>query len=102
MQNKNRPDLLLDKAAIKQARLLFRAVNHELRKQILNLLHLKEEMKVTDIYNAIERIQSETSQHLAIMRKAGIVNARRDGKQIFYSINYKRLRQLEAKAMDLG
>ena len=95
-------ELILDKEAIKKARLIYRSVNHEVRRKILQLLHRKEEMKVTDIYTTLKRVQSETSQHLAILRRAGVVHTRRDGKQIFYSINYNRLREFEAKAVQLN
>jgi DNA-binding transcriptional ArsR family regulator len=95
-------ELILDKEAIRKVRLMYRSVNHELRRQILQLIHKKEEIKVTDIYTSLKRVQSETSQHLAVLRRAGLVKARRDGKQIFYSINYNRLREFEAKAVQLN
>jgi DNA-binding transcriptional ArsR family regulator len=95
-------ELILDKEAIRKVRLMYRSVNHELRRQILQLIHKKEEIKVTDIYTTLKRVQSETSQHLAVLRRAGLVKARRDGKQIFYSINYNRLREFEAKAVQLN
>ena len=34
------------------------------------------------------------SQHLAILRKPGIVITKREGKKIFYSVNYERLAQI--------
>lgn len=95
-------ELTLDKEAIRKVKLIYRSVNHDVRRQILHLIHRKEEIKVTDIYTTLERVQSETSQHLAVLRRAGLVHARRDGKQIFYSINYNRLRELEAKAAQLN
>ena len=95
-------ELTLDKEALRKVKLIYRSVNHDVRRQILHLIHRKEEIKVTDIYTTLERVQSETSQHLAVLRRAGLVHARRDGKQIFYSINYNRLRELEAKAAQLN
>ena len=35
--------------------------------------------------------QSVASQHLAILRKAGIVSTEREGKFIFYTINIPRI-----------
>ncbi|MFI5134814.1 MAG: ArsR/SmtB family transcription factor, partial [Chitinophagales bacterium] len=49
---------------------------------------------VTELYNRLNLEQSVASQHLAILRKAGAVKTNRDGKFIFYSINDKRLNDL--------
>jgi DNA-binding transcriptional ArsR family regulator len=38
--------------------------------------------------------QSVASQHLAILRKSGIVNTIRDGKFIHYSVNHKRIAEI--------
>jgi DNA-binding transcriptional ArsR family regulator len=38
--------------------------------------------------------QSVASQHLAILRRAGIVSTTRDGKFIYYSVNYQRLAEV--------
>jgi DNA-binding transcriptional ArsR family regulator len=38
--------------------------------------------------------QSVASQHLAILRKAGFVITERDGKFIYYTVNYKRVEQV--------
>jgi DNA-binding transcriptional ArsR family regulator len=38
--------------------------------------------------------QSVASQHLAILRRAGIVSTTRDGKFIHYSVNYARLAEV--------
>ncbi|HMW27776.1 MAG TPA: ArsR family transcriptional regulator, partial [Ferruginibacter sp.] len=38
--------------------------------------------------------QSVASQHLAILRKAGIVSTEREGKFIYYMVNYKRLDEI--------
>ena len=46
-------------------------------------------MTVTDIYVKLRLEQSVASQHLAILRKAGVVQTERDGKFIFYSLGYQ-------------
>ena len=79
---------------LKKAALYFRAINHPLRQQILKLLHKNARMMVTDIYVKLRLEQSVTSQHLAILRRAKLVNTERQGKRIFYSVNYQQLKQL--------
>ena len=87
---------------LKKAALIFRAVNHKLRQDMLHLVHRHLRMTVTDIYVKLRLEQSVASQHLAILRKAGIVSTEREGKNIFYSVNYGRLKELHEKAIDLN
>lgn len=86
---------------LKKAALHFRAVNHKLRQQILQLLHQNGRIDVTTIYVKLKLDQSVASQHLAILRKANLVVAEREGKNIFYSVNYKCLKQLHTMAKEL-
>ena len=79
---------------LKKASLLYRAINNKVRLQIINYLHDHSRLTVTALYGKLRLDQSATSQHLAVLRKAGLVNTDRDGKCIYYSVNYKRLRQL--------
>ena len=48
-------------------------------------------MTVTDIYIKLRLEQSVASQHLAILRRAGVVATDRQGKFIYYSLNKERL-----------
>lgn len=43
---------------------------------------------VTEIADAIELSQSATSQHLAKLRNAGIIEAEPRGNAVYYSINH--------------
>ena len=74
----------------KKAALILRSINHKLRQQIIKLLDDHQKMTVTEIYVKLRLEQSVASQHLAILRRAGIVSTSRDGKFIFYSVNYTR------------
>lgn len=87
-------ELHLDVLTLKKAALILRAVNHPLRQQLLKLLHQQSKMTVTEIYKKLRLEQSVASQHLAILRKAGFVNTDRDGKFIFYSVNYQRIKDV--------
>ena len=74
--------------------LVLRAINHNLRQRIIDLLEDAGEMTVTDIYVALRVEQSIASQHLSILRKAQIVDGRREGKYIHYSLNMDRMAYL--------
>lgn len=94
-------ELKIDVMQLKKAALVLRAVNHKLRQQIMKLIHQHGKMTVTEIYVKLRLEQSVASQHLAILRKAGFVNTLRDGKFIFYSVNYSRLEHVHSIAQDL-
>lgn len=86
----------LDFLHMKKSILILRALNHKLRQQILKLLDEKRKVTVTEIYIELRLEQSVTSQHLAILRRAGLVSAFREGKFIYYAINYKRVREVNS------
>jgi DNA-binding transcriptional ArsR family regulator len=80
---------------IKKASLVLRSLNHKLRQQIIKLIHESEKLTVTEIYVKLRLEQSVASQHLAILRKAGIVSTKREGKFIYYTINTQRIEAIE-------
>ncbi|MCL4507931.1 MAG: metalloregulator ArsR/SmtB family transcription factor [Chloroflexi bacterium] len=59
----------------------------------LRLLHALRhgERTVGDLAGMIEVSYSNVSQHLAIMREAGLVSTRREGTSIFYHITYPQI-----------
>ncbi|HRI21727.1 MAG TPA: metalloregulator ArsR/SmtB family transcription factor [Panacibacter sp.] len=87
-------NIRLDFLHMKKSLLILRALNHKLRQQIVRLLDERRKVTVTEIYVELRLEQSVASQHLAILRRAGLVSASRDGKFIHYSINYKRLKEI--------
>ncbi len=86
---------------LKKAALVLRALNHKLRQQILSLIETEKKITVTEIYVRMRLEQSVASQHLAILRRAGIVSTQRDGKFIYYTVNYKRIDEITATVEDL-
>ncbi len=86
--------LKIDYYNVKKAALILRALNHKLRQQLLKLIEEEKKITVTEIYVRLRLEQSVASQHLAILRKAGIVITEREGKFIFYLINHKRIEEI--------
>src|SRR5579863_9907933 len=79
---------------LKKAAMILRALNHKLRQQIIRVLDENKKLTVTEIYVHLRLEQSVASQHLAILRRAGIVKTQRDGKFIYYIINHDRLGEI--------
>ena len=86
---------------LKKAALVLRALNHKLRQQILALIETEKKITVTEIYVRMRLEQSVASQHLAILRRAGIVATQRDGKFIYYTVNYKRIEEINQFVQEL-
>ncbi|MGN6166062.1 MAG: ArsR/SmtB family transcription factor [Flavisolibacter sp.] len=101
MQLLNENELPIETLQIKKGALVFRAINHPLRRQILEALHQNVRMTVTEIFIKLRLEQSVASQHLAILRRAAMVNTERQGKFIFYSVNYQRIKQVHQIAAEI-
>ncbi len=99
---KGQQDILLDYTELRKAVLVLRAVNHKLRQRMLDLLEENQRMTVTDIYVKLRLEQSVASQHLAILRKSGVVQTERERKFIFYSLDKNRLTQISDLVEDLA
>lgn len=63
----------------------FIALADRTRRRILNLMR-EHEICVADFTGILDVSQPKISRHLAYLRNAGIVSARRDGKWIYYRI----------------
>lgn len=64
---------------------LMKALGNESRLLILCYLDGKE-LSVTQLNNCLDLSQSALSQHLAVLRKDGLVKTRRESQTIFYSL----------------
>ena len=87
--------------SLRKAALIFKAINHPLRQQMIHFLHQKQSATVTEVYVKLKLEQSVTSQHLGILRRAALVLTKREGKQVFYSVNYERVKELHQLAYQL-
>lgn len=94
-------EVKIDFLQVKKSALILRALNHKLRQQLLKLLEEKTKLTVTEIYIQLRLEQSVASQHLAILRRAGIVKTEREGKFIFYILNNPRIAEIGNCVIDL-
>lgn len=93
--------LAIQTTLLRKAIYTIRAVNHQLRLQMLQHMHGAGRLTVSELYGRLDLQQSVASQHLAILRKEGFVHTRRAGKHIYYSVNYDRLREAESLCRQL-
>jgi DNA-binding transcriptional ArsR family regulator len=93
--------LQIQSVMLRKAIYAIRAVNHELRMQMLQHMHQNGRISVSELYERLNLQQSVASQHLAILRREGFVLTKRAGKNIYYSVNYERLMEAESLCRQL-
>ncbi len=86
---------------IKKVGLILRAINHKLRQEMIQFIDGRGQVTVTEIFVEMRMEQSVASQHLAILRRAGIVKTKREGKFMYYSLNLEKLQLLNLMVTDL-
>jgi ArsR family transcriptional regulator len=72
-----------------------KAIAHPIRVRILRLLARKEARMCSHIVDELPLAQSTVSEHLRILRAAGLVQANEDGPRVGYCIVPSALRQFK-------
>lgn len=72
---------------------LFKLLADETRVRILHYLMQRDELNVRTLCELLHQSQPAVSHHLALMRVAGLIECRRDGKHNFYHLVPKRAQQ---------
>jgi ArsR family transcriptional regulator len=73
---------------------VFKLLSDETRLRVLTYLAREGELHVTALCDKLGQSQPAVSHHLALLRVAGLIEARRDGKHNFYSIRAKHFHRL--------
>ena len=81
--------------------MIFRALNHKVRQEIIRMIDKKGEISVSEIFIDMRLEQSVASQHLAILRRAGLIIPERDGKFMKYKLNSVRIDMMNQMVVDL-
>jgi ArsR family transcriptional regulator, arsenate/arsenite/antimonite-responsive transcriptional repressor len=72
---------------------LLKALAHEIRFEIVQMLHTRD-LCVCELEVALGVSQSKVSYHLGVLREAGFVSLRQDGRWSVYSLEPKSLMRL--------
>jgi ArsR family transcriptional regulator len=62
------------------------SINDETRLRILRFIYEKGEVCVCDIVSSFDMVQSRVSRHLKILKDAGFLKLKKDGRWARYSI----------------
>lgn len=71
-----------------------RALGHPARVQIIRMLAAQSECAGADIFSGVALAQSTISEHLRVLKEAGLVKSRSVGPRMVYCVNAEVLAEL--------
>lgn len=80
---------------------VFRAVADPTRRRILRLLQGGGEKTAGELAEQFDISAPSMSHHFNVLKQAELVNTRREGQQIFYSLNATVMQEMLVLMMDL-
>lgn len=85
---------------LSRATQLFHALSDETRLAVIEMLHDGERC-VCDLQDALDVAQSRLSFHLKVLKDAGLVTDRKEGRWVHYALSANAFSELAAIAADL-
>ena len=79
---------------VKDLAQMFKLLADETRLRILDMLGARKELCVRDLWERLGQSQPAVSHHLGLLRMAGLVDTRHEGKHIYYRLDRERFGQL--------
>lgn len=76
---------------------MFKLLSDETRLRVLMYLYRENELHVSALCERLQQSQPAVSHHLALLREAGLIGCRRDGKHNFYSIRQTHFHRVVAQ-----
>ncbi|WOO89769.1 autorepressor SdpR family transcription factor [Mollicutes bacterium LVI A0078] len=80
--------------------LVFKCLSSKIRRDILNLLR-SGEMTASDIASNFDVSKPTISHHLSLLKDADLIDVRRDGNSLYYSIKTSVVEDLYSYFLDL-
>lgn len=84
----------LSDKAVEELVQFFKLFSDETRLRILHFLMQNQELNVRTLCELLKQSQPAVSHHLALLRVAGLIESRRDGKHNFYHILPTRFQEI--------
>ena len=76
----------VDPKKVEKVAFILKTIGHPVRLGIIDLLIHHKELSVNEICDQLELEQSLVSHHLTNMKLKGILDSKREGKNIYYSL----------------
>lgn len=82
-------------AADEELAMLTKAIGHPIRVQILRILQRRTTCVCGDLVDELPVAQSTVSQHLKVLKEAGLIRGEVDGPRVCYCVEPRALRRLK-------
>jgi DNA-binding transcriptional ArsR family regulator len=69
----------------------FKSISDKHRQLILNLLKAHKNLNASEIQKHIKLSQPTTSHHLSLLAQSGAIEAKKKGKEVYYSLSNKNI-----------
>ena len=79
---------------------LLRALSDETRQRIIGLFYAHKELCVNDIARNFALSRPTISHHLNLMKRAKLLRARKEGKEVYYSFNKDHVAEVMGTVLD--
>lgn len=79
---------------------IYSAFGNKIRTKLILCLS-KKPKNVTELIHTCDLSQSAVSQHLSKLKKSGIVETKKEGKEIWYSLKYKKAADISRLLLSL-
>jgi DNA-binding transcriptional ArsR family regulator len=79
---------------------LLRALSDETRQRIVAIFYTNKELCANDIAENFNLSRPTISHHLNLMKRAKLLNARKEGKEVYYSFNREHVIELMESILD--
>ena len=73
---------------------MLRAMSHPKRITIIELLAKSKRLTVTEIHEKLSIEQPSASNHLNILKNHGVLESKREGKKMFYSLKHEKIKEI--------
>jgi len=77
-----------------KTRNICRALRANTSEKIISILQSEKELSVTDIYIRARSEQPVISQNLRKLRDVGLLSSRKEGKNVYYSLNFHKMEKI--------
>ncbi|MDH5400148.1 MAG: metalloregulator ArsR/SmtB family transcription factor [Cyclobacteriaceae bacterium] len=85
---------VIDIEQFEKVAFILKTIAHPLRIRIADLLSKHEELSVNEICAILGSEQSLTSHHLNTMKLKGVLNSKRQGQNVYYSLLLKEVKNV--------
>ncbi len=86
---------------LKNLRDYFRALSDAIRLEIIRQLASSDEISVSQLADILHLSQPLVSWHLGRLKKVGLIEVRREGRQSYYSLVWQKLQQYQQEFAQL-